>query len=787
MTPDRALHRDHREDIEALAHRGRIILPAVILPDGTASPDQVAIVPPGVDLARAFLPHRELAGPPTTGPGAAIVGTRQPEITPYLPGSGTVVSDDARHRHITRPQSRDAILAWLYDITGVRYAPAAFWRVAGWEIGWVANWLDRLFTGGTMGELIVAERQAAAAVRAAWIAHQDRRTLDAPLVDTGILLAARAVVDMLAAFQRAIDEALCDRAVRAKRHAIDEAHAAILQRLRACVKAIEQAATGPTLACDRHRKAGRALDHARDIVDSIGLFTAVSDPIGERVVRITEALPTKGRMPPPLGSPFAAALNDAATQLEAVIAAGHVPVTPASWCEEATGDLSRLCDADPQARHAVLAPVRTDLVYKLVVTRRLDRLFEALPWMAAPSGAFRQTYGGPLGAVGSLFEIARHKEVALELTNRTFDSASGPRLDTHRGKREYRDPAKVRRALRLGTRAGFWLATSALSHHMVQAFLAGKRFDPAHPLPTLQAGRLDWSFERAMHDPATMADVTRTELAKPIYASSGYRRDLAVYMGLGTADLLAALLIDAFPGELRGPGCNAFTRRADDRREAVDVQTNPFSGENFSAASRELLRSMLKSLDTPTDGIDDDWRSGATVNRYPNDLELRRFDDRHEAHNGHRISNGSAVRRRASEMRKSHGDPGKSLRNLVARARSWIAGGYSDDRPLVAVLSGRSRLGVLTPVAQTSVPALWFFPGIDTPIHDWIADTAPMWQPLALGNVVHGGLVAREVQAVAKAMPLLFGMPVAPALRRRILVPLWTGLATVTSDHAHVR
>ncbi len=52
MTPDRALHRDSREDIEGLVHRGRIILPDVIRPDGTASPDQMAIVPPGVDLAK---------------------------------------------------------------------------------------------------------------------------------------------------------------------------------------------------------------------------------------------------------------------------------------------------------------------------------------------------------------------------------------------------------------------------------------------------------------------------------------------------------------------------------------------------------------------------------------------------------------------------------------------------------------------------------------------------------------------------------------------------------------
>ena len=785
MTPDRALHRDDREDIEGLAHRARIILPDVILADGTASPDQVAFVPPGVVLAKAFLPHRELSGPPRTGSGAAIVGTREPDIGPYLAGFGTAVIDAGRHRHITRPQSRDDILAWLYDITGIRYAPAAFWRVAGWEIGWVANWLDHLLTGGAMGELIVAERQAAAAVRAAWIAHRKGRGAGCPLLDTGMLLAARAVIDMLAAFARVIDESLHDPAVRAKRKNIEDAHAAILQRLRSCIRAVEDAAQPRFLACDRHHKVGRALDHARDLVDSIGLFTAVGDPVGDRVARITEALPTKGRKPPPLITTFSIGLDDLSMRLETVIAAGPAPIALALWCHDATGDLSRLHDADARARLATHALMRTDLVYKLIITRRLDRVFEALPWMAAPSGAFRLTYGGPLGAVASLIEVARHREIALELKTRTFDTATGPRLDIRRGKREYGDSTKVRRALRLGTRAGFWLATSALSHHMVKAFLAGGTFDPAHPLPTLQAGRLGWAFERSMHAPATMATVTGTELAKPIYASASYHRDLAVYMGQGTADLLGGVLIDAFPGEFRDPGFNAFTNRADGRRKALGVGTNPFSGEEAGAANRELLRFMLKSLDTPTDGIDTDWRLTGTVDRDPDDVELRRFDDRHAGHNGHRNSDGGKVRVRAAEIRKSQGDPGRALRRMVDRARGWASD--SDDETLAAVLSRRWRLTALTPVAQTGIPAIWFCPGIDTPVHDWIAGRAPMWEPLALGNVVHAGLVAREVQAVAAAMPLLFGMPVAPALRCRILVPLWTGLAGITADHAHVR
>jgi hypothetical protein len=136
------------------------------------------------------------------------------------------------------------------------------------------------------------------------------------------------------------------------------------------------------------------------------------------------------------------------------------------------------------------------------------------------------------------------------------------------------------------------------------------------------------------------------------------------------------------------------------------------------------------------------------------------------------------------------GEGSRSLHRLVNQARVWPRGrgtAASDDRPLAALLAGRSNLPGLTPVAQTFMPALWFRPDIDSHIHEWIADGAPMWAPLALGNIAHAGLIAREVQAVTGRMPLLFGMPIAPALRGRILAPLWTGLAGITADHAHVR
>lgn len=784
MTPNRSFHRDSREDIEGLAHRGRIILPDVILPDGTASPSQVAIVPYGVDLAKAFLYHRELPGPPERAQGLAIVGTREPDIGPYLAGGGTALGRYNDHPHITRPQRRVDILKWLYDITGIRYAPAALWRVAGWEIGWLASWLDRVFTGGAMATLIVAERQAAASVRAAWIANRDLTAT--PLIDTGILLVGRALLDMLRAFERVVGEASREASTHSARQNIEAAYSAVGQRLRSCVRAIEDAAADRMPTRERRKKIAKALTHARDITDSIGLFTVVGEPVDQRVCRVTEALPTKGRSPPPLATTFNQELTDVADRLEAIIAAAPTdPTVPVAWCREMIGDLSRLQDPSPATRYYRLAAVRTDLVYKLIVTRRLDRLFEALPWLAAPSGAFPRTFGGPLGAMAAMFEVARHREIAVELMTRSNEPALATRLDTDRGKQVYADPAQIRASLRSNARAGFWLASSALSHDMVKAFLSGRSFDMAHPLPTLQAGSLRWSFRRAMRHPGTMRTVTETELGKSIYATAEYHRDLPRYMGLTIADVLTAGLVDIFPGELRGPGFHKFMEAADARREALKLGLNPFVGEGGPHADRQLLRSILRSLEEPSDGKDADWRADSFVKFSHDTRELNRFDDRNIGHTGKRPDAGGRVRQRAAAIRKAQKDPGKVLRRMVSSARSWSEA--SVDGPLAGILSGRLRLSATVPVAQTGIPAIWFRPGIDTAIHDWIARGAPMWSPAALGNVVHAGLIAKEVKTVTAAMPLLFGLPVSPVLRRRIMVPLWTGLAGITEDHAHYR
>jgi hypothetical protein len=791
MIPDPLLDGDTRAQILCLLHRAHIILPDVILADGTASPDQVARIPRGVSVALAALPHRELGVASWRWSCAALVGTRLPALIPYMSDrAAKAIGSGASMRHIMQPRSADDIRRWLFDISGVRYAPAAFWKVAGWEIGWLAEWLERMRAGGPMAHLSIAERQAAAAVRAAWCVHRHDRNASASLIQTGALIAVRATLDMVQIFERLVATAKQTPTPTDYRRNARDAYAAIRQRLRSCLGALEDAARPTTRDDARRKKIASVLGHARDIVETIALFTVVDEEIGPRLIRIAETLPIRGRPEAPTLSGFAAELEAIAMRVERIATDPGFAVLPSQWAGLLTGDLSRLLIPYPQARRDRLAEVRTDLIVKLIVTRRLDRLFEALPWMAAPSGAFPLTFGGPLGAVAAVFEVARAHEIALELKRRTFDSIGGPRLDARRGQREISDPTALRHALRNRTRVGLMLASSALSHHMVQAWLTGSRFDPAHPLPTLARGHLDHDFVRAMDDPAIIASVATIELAKPIYTQTGYHRDLAVYMGLTQSDILSAVLIEAFPGEARDPGVGLFIRLADARRSNLKIDSTPASVPPAGIANREMLRSMLKSLDTPTDGRDDAWRIFKSVRPAPRDHELAYFDDRHGGHVGCRSKDGGAVRKRAARLLKDRARAIQPLKRRIDQARIWPrekGKAVSDDRPLVSVLRGLGPLPGLTPVAQTFAPCLWFRPAIDAERHAWIANGAQMSAPLAQTDAEHAGAIALQVQAVVAAMPRLFGMPVAPAVRQQILVPLWTGLAGITGDQAHVR
>ncbi|MFW2850728.1 hypothetical protein ACM61V_02215 [Sphingomonas sp. TX0543] len=795
MTPDRAFDRDSRTDIEGLAHRSGITLPGVLRADGTASDDQIAKVAPGTNLKLALLPHRELGADPVSWPGAAIVGTREPEITAYLDRCGPVAGSADAAASIAQAQSRDAILSWLYDVTGFRYAPAALWKLAGWQIGWAVDFLDRLKRGGAEGALSMAERQAAAAVRAMWVAHDQAQEVLGLATASGAVPVGHALIDLIAAFDRICDEAITSGEVHTIRHrnAVKEARALLVADLELYCARISEADRAATAKAERARIGG-ALEVARRIIQATAMFTVASEAIGERIRRLVHVLKTKAKVAraPARHADIEAGLSAANAGLDRLICAGlGNTLEHTAWPIATRIGLGRLGLTDRAARLALLDCIRTDLIYKLIVTRRLDRLYRVLPWMAAPSEAFPLTFAGPLGAIAQLFEAARAREIALELMRRLYERQGAPRLDTNEGLAACGTPAAVHAAVQARTRAGFLIAEGAHSHHMVQAYLGGRSFDVLHPIPVAVAGSTEWHLRISLNDASTANTVSDAERGKPVYSITDYDTDLPRYMGLTLIDLLRVALFDIFPGHARGPRFGldiAMTAEFDEKE--LHRTVSAMAGAP-SAANRELLRSMLKSIDVDETGMIDEWPSDDAVVAATGMIELNRADDLFTRHTpDSKKSTGDSIRRNLSPLIANMGALGVHLRALIDRARTWTTSKdgkiRSEDAPLAAVLTGDALLPGLVPSAQLFVPALWFRPDIDRHLHGWLADGAPMWAPLALNNVQHAGLIARHVVMMRDAAPALYAAVRSDREISRILVPLFTGLAGITADHAHV-
>ena len=782
MNPARSLALDQRFDIECLLHRASLDWPDVIEADGSASSQQTAIVPAGVVLAKALLPYREVGGQASTWSGAALVGTRAPNLLPYLHESG----DAAPGQCPLEPKSADELLDWYSAMAGVGYAPPAFLRVAGWELDWTAHFLFRLFKCGADGALIVAERQAAAVLRAAWTSHWRWRPglLTDPMVGSDALLLGRALVDMALVLHQSIAGRLRARPAptSAQRRTMERAMDEVLQRLGSAVRALKDARRAASYEL-RHKKLGKVISEGRALADAVSLFTVAGEDVVLRVERLRDVLRKSSRPAPALGHGHAAAIIAAGAQLERTAATAEDADVRPSWNAGMAAGLDRLNGADVAARVQALGEVPTDLIFKLLVTRRLDRVFQVMPWMLAPAGAFPDTFGGPCGAISILLEGSRVQELAAEHQARTVVFAGGPRLDTHAGQIAYATQSSTARALQLRTPAGFLLSSSVISHTMVQAFIRNEPFHATHPLPALARGSLNYCFATSIADTATAHTVITNELAKPIYSIQTHNRDLPRYLGLVPQDLCATWIVESFPTEDRDS--RTPLQRALKARARLN-QPLPVAVGTLDTARRELLRSMLKAINTPLTGRTAVHQAAGIVSKAAADVELDRFDREHAGHVGiGRNADGEAIRARGLKRRAVQGPGATKLAGAVRRARTWWPG-YSHDDDIAAILSGQTPPG-LTPAAQEVMPVLWFKPDMDSPVHDWIAAGAPLWAPLALSNIQHAGLIAREVRAVMASMPGVFGLPICATLRRRIDVLLWTGWADITADHAHVR
>ena len=821
MTPDRAFHRDVRADALGLWHRMSITLPDTIETDGSAAISQVAIVPPGTDLVLAALPHRECGGDPAQWTGAALFGSREPELSVYVAGRMLLAPPFAGSGMVTA-QDGHAIAAWLFRLTGFGYAPAALWKLAGWRIGWVANLLDRLRAGGSEGALIVAERQAAEAIRQMWLALDQPKARKGHLSASGAVLVGRALIDLVAALDRVLDkmtkpdapteQLMAVRKIRASlAHGLDRycrfleaadraaANTAPIKSVHTGVQAIS--ALPRSSAQVELTKLKAALKLAQAILNAVSLFAIASDhddvlptvsprdkPVKASVSMLDHKLATTKVL---MNAPKIAAIDVELDRLNEYLARPAINAPP-TWRTRHRVGLARLNASDRSARMAALDLVRTDLIYRLIVTRRLDQVYRILPWMAALSEIFPGVLGGPLGAIAQLFEAGRVHEIALELIRRLYDADDAARLDTRKGAHALRTSASLAFQVANRTRAGFLLAESALSYHMVQAHLAGRYFDPRHPIPTAIAGHLDWSLSDSLARAQTAAIVQDVELSKPIYAIRQYERDLPRYMGLALVPMLGKAITDIFLGRLRGPGFHEHITTIAEMDEMLKRTVAAGMASGPGVATRELMRSVLKSLDVGDSDEVDEWRSDDEVAANASARELNRADKRINRHTpAHKEKHGGAIRRAASKADQAAGSPGMDMWNLIDRARTWTASrngvAVSEDEPLELVLEGQVTPPGLAPLGPQFMYPLWFCPSIDRDQLAWLANGAPLHSPAAFGDVGHAGSIADVVTAIRASAPRLYASSAVDPAIVRVMVTWFTAMSNITADHVHVR
>lgn len=787
MTPGNKINRDVRKDGGALYHRKGVALPDFINTDGTASQDQVANVAAGTNLALAWLPHRELGAVTGNLKGAAIVGTREPNLLPYVPAGYASILACQPKQFISQPKSQHDILIWLLQETGFAHAPWAIRKLAGWQVEWIVNFLWRLLLGGAEGTLSVAERQAACALRQFWQVFIDNlhQPNSGAEIAGGVRL-GRALIDVLAALFALIDEEIA--AGRLNKGERDEANA--LQRrlvglVARYVRFFEQAKNHQSSAA----KMRGAFKAAKEVLDIIAMFTVSDRTFGMRVKRAKTTADKRVADVIDDSSPIDDIFDGLEQRLDRVVVDKYRTQWPDKYCIS----LERLDNACRTTRISALKAISTRHIYDLIVTRRLDRLYAALPWMAALSGAFPGVWAGPLGAMAQLFETARAFEIVLELGSRLYDPGDPHRLDVKKGKRAYATSQSLAAEVVTETRAGFRIAEHAISHHIVDTWVAGASLHRYHPLAAAARGSLRWSIKRAIADQHTVDMTTRVELAKSIYGTKRYDKDLPAFAGLTLIPFVGNAIANIFRANLRGP---AFGEHVADVHvfDRDTLQRPPTRGMPWScaAATCELVRSVLKSADVEMPDDVDVWPAKALVLNSDNTPELRRFDQRHKAHIPKKSEKtGGAIRRNATKHEEGIGNPTLRIWHLIDQARTWReprdGARRSADMPLERILDGQARLYGLTPIAHHPIYVLWFRPDIDRHLIEWIATGAPTGSAVWFSNPDHAAAIAGPINALrARAAPLY----AAARVDRRIVdvaIILFTGFSNLMSDDAHPR
>lgn len=835
MTSSARVNRDTRMAAAGLAAHSAVILPAIITATGRAAPSQFAIVPTAFPASFALLPYVDYDDAPDLRPGGGFVGGRLASVMPYLSPGAITAADDIRVVLRTLPTSREAIRDRLRGDAGLHFAPGAMFSLAAWEDERVYVWLDHLRRNGTDARLVIAVSQAMLAVRRMWLRiiwnagaqpASDNPGLTPSLSSQcGAVAVGRALLDVVHVLLRLVGDAQAERTGIAS----GAASAAPMRRVRVLLGEFVDlivATEGHPKAYAR-KKLIKAIKSARTLLDAVASFSVAAEPLEQRWRRLDMALSSERRDAEERLAPLDLAGFDArlnalpsaklGTRLEATV-----------WPNRIRRSLLRLASPDGQVRLAGLDRFRGDLLYKLLITRRLDRSYALFPWLGAPHGAFFECAGGALGALASLLECGRRMEVAHELKRQVADASTASerkapamvdRLTIHAARATWASRYLMKVAVDRGYAAGIALDQNAISHATITAGLEGTWFGRDHPIAALRFGRLDWSLPAAMRDRRTVATIQRIEKARPVMWATKSNHDLPRHRGMTVKRLIAEIIISVFPSHVPGGASKTsdhgpFATAKIAAVMAVNGTNRPIGDFNqpLYAATSHLARSMLLTLDVapatdpkPRDAMADNEVSPPLAGTEMDRVEARRKGATRKAFKNDDAEKGQNLRRTANAEPTMADARGKLLRELADDIARWrepkravkmstlinpspdgrskpprYAGTPRDDL-LDEILRGRRRLQGLTPVGSLALPLLWLAPLIDREIVAWIArGAAPDQAPGGASD--HSAAIASEVARVHGWASLLYARALPTYASITAACHLFTGHSTITAD-----
>lgn len=820
MTTPYHVNRDIRMVSAGLAANEAITLPGVITATGREAPSQWAVVPANIPVSFALLAGVDYNDEPNQRPGGGFIGGRNSSIVPDLPPSALAAPLNLQVTLRRAPTSRAEILSRLRHDTGFHWAPGAMFTLAGWEDGWLAVWLDHWRLNGADAKLSIALGQAMLAVRKMWlrvvwnVGVTSSSTSGSLIAECGAVAVGRALLDTIALLFRVWEE-------ESRKAPVEPPPAILLCKINLLIRDFVRLLQKADRATCRTAKSKltKAIDRARALLKAVALFSVADEPLNIRWKRMGNALPAMSvaGATPLLHSDLAA--FDAALNRLAGAALGR-RLERTVWRNHIRRSLLRFTIPDQAYRLALIDRVRGDLIYRLAMSRRLDRLYALFPWLAASHPAFVGCALGALGAYASLLECGRRMQIANDQKRRLGDRVDGVLTPSHAAALRLTIPSarviwasqvKMAAAAGHGYAAGIALDVNAISHASMGALFAGAYFGPQHPITEARFGRLGWSFPAALTDPRTVATVQSVEKSRSVMQLRDHDDDLVRHQGMTVKRLVAATVVSVFPNH---------APRADFRNQAIEAAekagrkvTN--TGQTTIAATQELVRSMLLTLNiSPAmyprlrDGIADNKVPPGSLTGESLRAEKLRSKPTRKSVKRSGAEHGQGVRKDAANEPTVADGRGERLRALTEDVARWRTprspsapdlafncemrrkpkppkyDGPPRDDELEDILRGRRDLDQIAPVGALALPVLWCAPMVDTKRIGWMANGAPLSANL-LGSYAKRHAVSVKVAEAHAWASLLFAKSLPTSRSIAVACHLFTGCSPVTDDLDH--